>query len=164
MLSFMAAKDDEVGSVLDALTDGPDVNMAEVFSGEGGVMQTAPAGRGRDRRPRLRQKHSPIDGVRAREMRLRGVVKFRRATLDGRHLEKASIVRVALRRQGAIRRCYEKQLQNNPGLSGRVKAQLTIAETAGYIDTHPENTTGRRLSTHFQANEATDSLCRKAAV
>ncbi|MEE2755153.1 MAG: VIT domain-containing protein [Myxococcota bacterium] len=150
ILRFIAVEDDEAGSNLDTLTEVSGENIIEAFSGQGGVRQTAPAGRGRDRRvPRLHRKHSPIDGVRkSREMRLRGVVKFRRASsVTGRGtLEKATIVRVVRRRQGAIRRCYEKQLQNNPGLSGRVKAQLTIAETGRVTSTRiQKNTTGSEV-------------------
>ena len=141
MLSFMGALDGELD-----ISD----TMADAFTGEGGMMQTAPTGRGRDRRvPRVHRKHRPIGGGRkSREMGLRGKIKLRRASsMAGQGtLDKSSIVRVVKRRQGAIRYCYEKQLQNNPGLSGRVTAQFTIGENGRVTSTRiRRNTTGSEV-------------------
>ena len=41
----------------------------------------------------------------------------------------SKITQVVRRRKGTVKACYEKQLERNPRLSGRVKLQFTILES-----------------------------------
>ena len=44
-------------------------------------------------------------------------------------LNSSKITQVVRRRKGTVKACYEKQLERNPRLSGRVKLQFTILES-----------------------------------
>lgn len=53
------------------------------------------------------------------------------------------VVRMINTRRGAITRCYESQLRNNPTLAGRVRVSMTIQESGSVTNVRAvENTTG----------------------